>query len=515
MKKILMSLALLGISTYALAESGPTFRERPTTVSVQTEKAFSIPLRALLATIGDGNLTWSTLDALPAWATLNQASQRLTGTPPSGSEGDHAFRLSVRDTQDRGDITNFILVSFSPNKRPVWNQSPVVLGKFSPSQTIQASLKPYVSDPENDPISFSITNGPSWVTLSSAGVLSGKPPAIGQYTVNVQAADAGGATPNTVEISVAITDQTDKIILDRSTKGAVSETLWVVDYSTGSYSLGRELKNCISNYYSKLDAAGIISRSVYVSADGSSSKGNPVKSSSGKILIDSSKPDASADFQDRMVSSFSNEFLSASPTFNASLALAQSTKLEAAGFLQKAVPLHIILFSDENDMFNAYQRKTAQAKWGSKEYTAFFQKVASDRQKPMRLFAVGPDSRNNTLPLSVVENMLKVLPPLNNGELFPAAKARGNVAAILKGLADYVIAEAAFSSKARIKLSKTPSDVSRIKVSLEGFDLVGNTGGPDDLWTFESSTNTVVMFWSRIELTEIPPNAVLEVTYPY
>lgn len=515
MKKILLSLALLGISTYALAETGPTFREHPTTVSVQTERAFSIPLRALLSSIGDGNLTWSTLDALPAWATLNQASQRLTGTPPSGSEGDHTFRLSVRDTQDRGDITNFILVSFSPNKRPVWNQSPVALGKFSPSQNISVSLKPYVSDPENDPITFSVTNGPSWVSLSSAGMLSGKPAGIGQFTVNVQAADAGGAAPNTVEISVSITDQTDKIILDRSTRGAVSETLWVVDYSTGSYSLGRELKNCISNYYTRLDTAGIISRSVYVSADGSSSKGNPVASKAGDILIDSSKPDVSADFQERMVSAFSNEFLSSSPTFNASLALAQSAKLEGAGFLKKAVPLNIVLFSDENDMFNAYQRKTAQAKWGSKEYTAFFQKVASDRQKPMRLFAVGPDSKNNTLPFSVVENMLKVLPPLNNGELFPAAKARGNIASILKGLADYVIAEAAFSSKTRIKLSKTPSDVSRIKVSLEGFDLLGNTGGLDDLWAFESSTNTVVMYWSRIELSEIPPNAVLEVTYPY
>ena len=77
-----------------------------------------------------------------------------------------------------------------------------------------------------------------------------------------------------------------------------------------------------------------------------------------------------------------------------------------------------------------------------------------------------------------------------------------------------VIARAYIDAKRVIPLTKVPYDPTKIVVTLGTTVLPGNTGGATDVWTYDATQNAIIMNWSMIDDTQIPPGTMLTITYP-
>lgn len=140
----------------------------------------------------DGDrLTFSVANR-PAWASFDASSGALVGTPSSADVGTYAgVAIGVSDGTLSASLPAFTIVVQAPNQPPTISGAPpasVIAG-----QTY--TFSPRASDPEGRPLTFSITNKPTWATFSTAtGALTGTPTdvAVGTYS-NVSISVSDGA----------------------------------------------------------------------------------------------------------------------------------------------------------------------------------------------------------------------------------------------------------------------------------------------------------------------------------
>ncbi len=130
----------------------------------------------------DNDTLTFTITGLPAWATFDATNGSLSGTPNDGHVGQSDdIEITVSDGKAQDFIGPFrIQVAARDVVAPpaAVNNAPVIAG--SPA-TIVGATQPYIfvptaTDADNDTLSFSITNRPTWATFSTTtGQLSGTP----------------------------------------------------------------------------------------------------------------------------------------------------------------------------------------------------------------------------------------------------------------------------------------------------------------------------------------------------
>jgi hypothetical protein len=133
----------------------------------------------------DGNtLTFSIVNR-PPWATFSTSTGRLSGTPTSASVGEYIdVRISVSDSMATTSLASFQIAVVAANGAPTISGTPAT----SIVEGQAYFFTPTANDPDTDPLSFSITNKPSWATFNtSTGSLSGTPGTgtVGTYS-NIQ-----------------------------------------------------------------------------------------------------------------------------------------------------------------------------------------------------------------------------------------------------------------------------------------------------------------------------------------
>jgi len=121
----------------------------------------------------DGDALTFAISNLPAWATFDVATGTLTGIPADGDMGRFAdIVISVSDGDLDTSLEPFTIVVTTGNSPPDISGSParsVVAGEAY-------SFTPTASDPDDDVLSFSISNKPAWASFdTSTGRLSGTP----------------------------------------------------------------------------------------------------------------------------------------------------------------------------------------------------------------------------------------------------------------------------------------------------------------------------------------------------
>jgi len=153
----------------------------------------------------DGNpLTYSIANA-PSWATFSTSSGRLSGTPASANVGSYGnIVIGVSDGQASAQLPAFaIVVSAAPNRPPVISGTP-------PSSVVTGnaySFQPTASDPDGNPLTYSITNAPSWATFDTAtGRLQGTPSAgqVGTYSNIAISVSDGSASASLAAFSINV-----------------------------------------------------------------------------------------------------------------------------------------------------------------------------------------------------------------------------------------------------------------------------------------------------------------------
>ncbi len=162
------SLPSFTIQVNAPANRAPTITGSPAT-SVTTGNAYNFQPSASDA---DGNTLTFSIQNRPSWATFNTATGRLSGTP-SGAGTSGNIIISVSDGTALASLPAFaIQVNAQANRPPVISGTPLL----ALNVLLPYVFQPTASDPDGDPLTFSIQNSPSWATFNtSTGRLSGTP----------------------------------------------------------------------------------------------------------------------------------------------------------------------------------------------------------------------------------------------------------------------------------------------------------------------------------------------------
>lgn len=158
------------------------------------------------ASDADGNALTFSITGKPVWLNFNTSTGRLNGTPASGNRG--TFSNIVIRASDGLATTSLPAFSITVTAATV-NRAPTISGTPPSAVNVntQYSFTPTASDPDGDPISFTVSGLPGWANFNtSTGRLSGTPDAgdVGNYTgIRITVSD-GSASAVLGPFSIAV-----------------------------------------------------------------------------------------------------------------------------------------------------------------------------------------------------------------------------------------------------------------------------------------------------------------------
>ena len=187
------ALPAFAIQVRDIPNQAPTISGTPA-ASATAGTAYSFTPAA--ADADNNPLTYSIANK-PAWAAFSTSTGRLNGTPTGSNLGMFSnIVISVSDGRASASLPAFAInVQETPNGAPTISGSP-------PSSVVAGtaySFTPSASDPESNPLTYSIVNKPVWATFSgSTGRLNGTPTTanIGNYAnIAISVSDGRASTP--------------------------------------------------------------------------------------------------------------------------------------------------------------------------------------------------------------------------------------------------------------------------------------------------------------------------------
>ena len=155
----------------------------------------------------DGNSLTFSITNRPSWATFNTTTGRLEGTA-SGAGTFSGITISVTDGQASASLAAFAITVHSSNRAPVISGTPTATVLAGQSY----SFVPTGSDPDGDPLTFAVSNLPSWAAFStSTGRVSGTPTSahVGTYNDIVVSASDGRTTSSLQSFAITVTAVTN------------------------------------------------------------------------------------------------------------------------------------------------------------------------------------------------------------------------------------------------------------------------------------------------------------------
>lgn len=200
--KATAQLPAFSIAVTNVANRAPTISGTPPT-SVAAGAAYAFQPTA---NDPDGNPLTFSISNRPTWATFSSTTGRLSGTPTSSQAGTYGnIVIRVSDGRATAQLPAFsIAVGGTSNRAPVISGTPPT----SVMQGTSYSFQPTASDPDGNPLTFSVTNLPSWATFSaSTGRLQGTPSGshVGTYSnIGIRVSD-GTASVSLPAFSVTVT----------------------------------------------------------------------------------------------------------------------------------------------------------------------------------------------------------------------------------------------------------------------------------------------------------------------
>lgn len=219
----------------------------PTGVNVGSTYSFQPSVSA-----SSGSVSFA-VEGLPAWASFDAPSGRLSGTPTPrdvGLTGD--ITITATDGTNTGSVGPFAIRVY-PVASPPSGELPVIGG--TPLAVLVAgqsySFQPVASDAAGKPLTYSITNCPVWANFSTAtGKLSGTPTAaqIGRYTdIDISVSD-GSSSAALPAFSIAVLPPaTDRPVIGGMPANSVTAGQSYGFQPTASDPQGRPLTFSIAN----------------------------------------------------------------------------------------------------------------------------------------------------------------------------------------------------------------------------------------------------------------------------
>jgi hypothetical protein len=148
---------------------------------------------------------------LPTWASINKASGLVSGTPTQSDVGmSGMITIEASDGKAVADLPQFRIEVTSTQTPPATvNSPPTITGTPGTQATVGVSytFTPVGDDVDDDTLTYSITNKPSWATFTAAtGMLSGTPASnnVGTTSGIVISVSDGTETASLPAFSIAV-----------------------------------------------------------------------------------------------------------------------------------------------------------------------------------------------------------------------------------------------------------------------------------------------------------------------
>ena len=126
----------------------------------------------------DGDALTFSIANQPVWSSFDNTTGQLSGVPGADHVGLYRdIVISVSDGTNRASLPAFTL-SVTDNNGHTGNAPPIISGTPATRAVVNVDyhFTPNASDPDGDPLSFSIANQPAWSSFDNAsGQLSGNP----------------------------------------------------------------------------------------------------------------------------------------------------------------------------------------------------------------------------------------------------------------------------------------------------------------------------------------------------
>jgi hypothetical protein len=165
------------------------------------------------ASDSNGDALTFSIQNMPSWATFDASSGALTGTPTADQVGTYSsIIISVADGAATAQLPAFsIAVTAAPATPATPTDSPPKI-TGTPAVTVQAgahyAFQPSASDPDKNPLVFSVSGQPAWASFNtSTGLLSGTPSSasIGTYSQIVVSVSDGTKMVSLPAFNIAVT----------------------------------------------------------------------------------------------------------------------------------------------------------------------------------------------------------------------------------------------------------------------------------------------------------------------
>jgi hypothetical protein len=160
----------------------------------------------------------------PTWLGV-AANGNLSGSPANSDVGTNTFVVSVRDP---GNLSNTATMYIFVNGSPAFSSNPLNLPATQAGQPYSGTLSPYASDPNpGDSLAFSKISGPTWLSVSSNGDLSGTPVSsdAGTNSFVVRVTDGAGLFDSTT-LTIPVNDSSQAFLVTIALQGTDLVLAW-------------------------------------------------------------------------------------------------------------------------------------------------------------------------------------------------------------------------------------------------------------------------------------------------
>jgi VCBS repeat-containing protein len=157
----------------------------------------------------DGNPLTFSATGRPAWLAFNASTGALTGTPGAGDVGSSTITITVSDGTLSSSLSATVTVTAA-------NRAPTISGNGTQTVAVgQAyAFTPTASDPDGNPLTFSASGTPAWLSFNTAnGALSGTPAAgdTGASTITITVSDGTLSSSLTATVTVTAANRAPTI----------------------------------------------------------------------------------------------------------------------------------------------------------------------------------------------------------------------------------------------------------------------------------------------------------------
>lgn len=194
-------------------QSMPTLTTSPAAVTSATSANV---LFNVLATGGDApdiTVYWGLADGQTtpaAWDHTISAGARNVGafsTAITGLTEGTSYYFTVKASNHQGTVwgsTRSFTAAGAANSAPAFKANPTNASNATAGLTYLASIEGAATDAEGDPLTYSKTSGPAWLSIAPNGRLSGIPSAgdVGDNVFTVRVSDGMGS--NTITLNIAV-----------------------------------------------------------------------------------------------------------------------------------------------------------------------------------------------------------------------------------------------------------------------------------------------------------------------